>query len=557
MKNSPMPSIDLTPDYYLTNFNFLIDWVVQHHQDMLNNDEKNFIAHFQKLDRQSQCLFVRLSGRKGPLFRAEKLHYSEINSIGTAANELIAVGLLHGDTLLNIDELAALLTKMELIELFSKKLKSQKSERKEFLVKLLEEYYPEAKLWSNWTQKQFGEIYRLDNQHIINTLLLIFFGNSYQNLTEFVLQDLGLFRYENYTIDKQHRIFKSRDELEQYQQLVALKDQLEQASTIEALIELTKLLPHSCLTQALERRRGRLCNQLAYQLERLNVHDLALDIYKQTNLPPTRERRIRLLEKRGEYVEAWALLNELIAQPYNEQELQIAERIAPRLAKKLGQSIQKKVKPITLKQNLQMLRLKDESGVPFNVEEIARQYFDSPQARCFYVENLLISGLFGLWLWPEMFRGIDGAFANPFQAAPLDMYQENFISNRPDIRSLWQCLDEGAHKEHILSVWQEKNGTTNHFVHWTFLEKELIELALHCIPARHLKMIFERLLFDIKNNRSGLPDLIQFYPETQTYRMIEVKGPGDRIQDNQQRWLDYFAANNIPAEVCFVNWQES
>jgi hypothetical protein len=37
--------------------------------------------------------------------------------------------------------------------------------------------------------------------------------------------------------------------------------------------------------------------------------------------------------------------------------------------------------------------------------------------------------------------------------------------------------------------------------------------------------------------------------------MIEVKGPGDRIQDNQQRWLDYFSANDIPAEVWYVNWQ--
>ncbi|MES2673678.1 MAG: VRR-NUC domain-containing protein [Pseudomonadota bacterium] len=369
------------------------------------------------------------------------------------------------------------------------------------------------------------------------------------------MQDLGLFRYENYKIDKQHRIFKSRDELEQYQQLVALRDQLEQANAIEDLVELIKLLPQNSLTEALERRRGKLCNQIAYQLERLDAHSLALDLYMQTRLPPARERRIRLFEKSGEHAKAWALLGELIAQPYNEEELQIAERIAPRLAKKLGQSIPKKTKTATLKQHLQLLQLADVSGKPFNVEEIVRQYFDTPAAPCFYVENLLISGLFGLWLWPEMFRGIDGAFANPFQAAPLDMYQENFISNRPDIASLWRCLDEGLHKEHILSVWKEKKGTTNHFVHWAFLEQELIELALHCIPAQHLKIIFARLLFDIKNNRSGLPDLIQFYPETQTYRMIEVKGPGDRIQDNQQRWLDYFTANNIPAEVCFVSWQ--
>jgi hypothetical protein len=68
------------------------------------------------------------------------------------------------------------------------------------------------------------------------------------------------------------------------------------------------------------------------------------------------------------------------------------------------------------------------------------------------------------------------------------------------------------------------------------------------------------LLFDIKNNRSGLPDLIQFFPTQilpaeNSYRMIEVKGPGDRIQDNQQRWLNYFSLKSIPAEVWYVNWQ--
>jgi hypothetical protein len=92
-------------------------------------------------------------------------------------------------------------------------------------------------------------------------------------------------------------------------------------------------------------------------------------------------------------------------------------------------------------------------------------------------------------------------------------------------------------------------------VSWQFLEQELFDLALQTIPAAHLKAIFKRLLFDIKSNRSGLPDLIQFFPSSNNYRMIEVKGPGDRIQDNQQRWLDYFAANTIPAEVWYVNWQ--
>jgi hypothetical protein len=36
--------------------------------------------------------------------------------------------------------------------------------------------------------------------------------------------------------------------------------------------------------------------------------------------------------------------------------------------------------------------------------------------------------------------------------------------------------------------------------------------------------------------------------------MIEVKGPGDRVQDNQRRLLEYCASHEIPVAVCYVRW---
>ncbi|MEP4523039.1 MAG: VRR-NUC domain-containing protein, partial [Alloalcanivorax venustensis] len=66
---------------------------------------------------------------------------------------------------------------------------------------------------------------------------------------------------------------------------------------------------------------------------------------------------------------------------------------------------------------------------------------------------------------------------------------------------------------------------------------------------------FERLLADIAANRAGLPDLIQFWPAQRCYRMVEVKGPGDRLQDNQRRWLEFFIARDLPVAVCQVAWQ--
>ncbi len=555
MKNSDAPNIDLAPDYYLKNFQFLLDWIFERYADLLNENELSFIPRFKHLDHQSQCLFVRLASRKGQLFRADKLSYAEINSPNHAAQQLINAELITAEPSLRVEEVANALTKAELLALFQEELRASRSAQKLILIQLLAEKYPEEKKWGNWTKNQFGPIYQVGTKEIISTFLLLFFGNSRQDLTEFVLQDLGLFRYENYQIDHQHRVFKTRVELEQYQNLLVLREHLADADTLEKLISINEELNKSSSINTLTRRRARLCNQLAYEFERHQQYDLAFDLYQQSHLPPARERQIRLLEKQGEYNAAWSLLNDALNNPINEHELQIAARMAPRLAKKIGTYAHKKSTLPAKEQHLLLPQLRDEHGLALRVEEIVRQHFERPEAPCLYVENHLLAGLFGLWLWPEMFRSLEGAFANPFQSAPLDMYEEHFAIKRPQIADLWQLFEQDLHHKHIRAIWQSKHGTSNHFVNWQFLNENTLELALTCIPAKHLQLIFERILFDIKNNRSGLPDLIQFFPDTKSYRMLEVKGPGDRIQDNQQRWLNFFNEHNIPAEVCYVSWQ--
>ncbi len=555
MNESLKPTSDLAPDYYLHNFRFMLDWVFQSYVDLLHEHEHKFIHAFNQLDHDAQCLLVRLSGRRGPLFRQDKLAYPEIASIEMSAQKLVDADLLTTDRSLDLNTLANALTKPELLQLFGNELTGLKQARKETLIQTLAPAHSEPQTWEAWTNNQFGRAWYLNNQSIISTLLLLFFGNAYQDLTEFVLQDLGLFRYENYTIDSHHRLFKSREELDQYQHLVQLRAELEVDSSISTLFKIAAQLPPQCTTERLQRRRAKLCNQLAYALERANEHSAAMQLYEQSHLPPARERRIRLLEKQERYSDAWQLLNILLSTPLDEQELQVALRIAPRLAKKSGLIFEKQI-PLTIStQRIQLKQLADEQGNALRVEEIVRQSLDRPNAPCVYAENLLLNGLFGLWLWPEMFRGIEGAFANPFQSAPLDMYQENFVVNRPHIEHLWGLLDSDEYHQAILQTWREKQGIANHLVNWNFLSSDLLDIALHAIPSHHLKLFFERMLFDIKNNRSGLPDLIQFFPEEKTYRLIEVKGPGDHIQDNQQRWLEYFAKHNIPAEVYYVSWQ--
>jgi hypothetical protein len=54
---------------------------------------------------------------------------------------------------------------------------------------------------------------------------------------------------------------------------------------------------------------------------------------------------------------------------------------------------------------------------------------------------------------------------------------------------------------------------------------------------------------------------VRFWPgrtEAQgRYELVEVKAPGDKLQDNQIRWLGYCAEHGIPVRVCHVQWSDT
>ena len=115
-------------------------------------------------------------------------------------------------------------------------------------------------------------------------------------------------------------------------------------------------------------------------------------------------------------------------------------------------------------------------------------------------------------------------------------------------------LEDGSYRDAIRCRYRDKFGLQSPFVYWELLGEELLEQALDCLPAAHLRAWFERLLEDIPGNRAGLPDLIQFWPAQRRYRMVEVKGSGDRLQDNQLRWLQFCREREMPVAVCYVRW---
>ena len=176
--------------------------------------------------------------------------------------------------------------------------------------------------------------------------------------------------------------------------------------------------------------------------------------------------------------------------------------------------------------------------------------------QCYYLENSLFNGVLGLLIWDVMFSPISGAFYHPFQHRPADFYAHDFCHKRSQqLAKVWSSI---ANNEDILNrashCWKMKHGLMNPLVNWQTLSLEIIELALSRIDYAHWMSIFERILLDLRNNRAGFPDLVLF-PATGAYRLIEVKGPGDTLQKNQQRWMQYFLEQNIPHALARVSWE--
>ncbi len=553
--NTPTASLD-DPFYYLTNFRFVLAWVSERHADLLAADELAFLDRFESLPQASQALLVRMVMRKGELFRLSKLAYSEIGDSASALQPLITLGWVDNDPALSIEELFHQLRLTELRQLLADDIRAtglSLSSAKTVLYDTLANRLTQTAPLQAWWPDAPDRVVRLTVMHICDRLRLMFFGNLRQDWAEFVLTELGLQRFEVVPFTPQSRAFQSRHEVDTYLVLHHLRQRLD-AGELPADLHIE--VPPASDNRWLATRRARLLLQLGREAERSGDSALALKLYGDSGSSEARIRHWRVLERLGEHQTAFELATHALNSSPNETEHQALARLLPRLRRRLKLPVAPSdPEPAHERWDLVL-------PGPQSVERAVVQALSEPQAPVCYVENTLITGLFGLLCWEAIFEPLPGAFFHPFHNGPADLYRDDFVARRQDaFDACLARLDDGSYRQLIQASWRKKTGLASPFVHWPIVDEELVDLALACIPAEHLRRCFERLLGDLKANRAGLPDLIQFMPGAPAgeprYRMIEVKGPGDRLQDNQRRWLSFFHRHKMPVAVCYVRWADS
>lgn len=547
---------DLPQGYYLENFNYLFDFVGTHYADILSVPEKQYLVGFSQLSAPAQKLYVRLTGRRGPWFRLDKLNYVEIPDIPLAVAELIDAGYL---SLINsLDEpenLLKLMTKSELVSWYA--VADKRLSRLALDQWLVENMSLQALILA--VPFEIVEPLGID---VLQVLKLLFFGNLYQDFSEFVLRDLGITPFEQYQLDAAGRFFDARSILDTTITQYALSDKamslIEQGDAETLRHWMPALLAFRIEEPSLIRRHHRLLNRIGREFERYNDIEFAQEIYRHSEREPSRERQARILTKLGDIPGALSLCENIHIKPQSEAESEFALSFATRTAKK--HKLNCDWIPSTNAIPIVTFDISVEPDADQRVEMLAQQWFVKRGGDAHYVENALLPGLFGLYFWDVIFEDIKGVFFNPFQRGPSDLFTPNFMSLRKQqieekLALMLDPAEEQSVNRCITQCLREKFGLANHFVNWSWLTEQLVDIALVRIPKADLAAIFKRLLTDLKNNRSGFPDLVVF-PESGGYELIEVKGPGDKLQQNQIRWFNYFQQQGLPASVVNVSWQE-
>ncbi|MFC6328933.1 VRR-NUC domain-containing protein, partial [Alloalcanivorax gelatiniphagus] len=285
------------PLYYLRNFETVLRWVSECHGDLLDDAERAFVDGVAALPEAPRALLTRMVMRSGELFRADKLRYPEIGPAMPALTILEAAGWVRRDGDLTLEELFRLYTKAELGRALAPQLDAAGLDRHgrkaDWLVALAEPASTPRPLSAWDPEGHLPAAWQLTVMPVCERLRLMFFGNLYQDWREFVLTELGTFRYERVRLDATTRPYRHRADLDAWLALHACRQRFEAGEAVEAVA--ADLPAGDTGNPWVEERRHKLRYKLARQWEREHQLEQAEALYAQCQHPDARARRLRVL----------------------------------------------------------------------------------------------------------------------------------------------------------------------------------------------------------------------------------------------------------------------
>lgn len=145
------------------------------------------------------------------------------------------------------------------------------------------------------------------------------------------------------------------------------------------------------------------------------------------------------------------------------------------------------------------------------------------------------------------------------QTAPLDLETDDFYVARESlIESHLQKIHDGMAEEILITSWDLHFGTACRGVKWERHILSDLRAAVSCIGGRRLAALFRHLSLDYRSWSRGMPDLLlwRFHGGDMGWgeaKLVEVKGPRDRLSEQQRAWMLTLLDCGFDAEICKVS----
>ncbi|KAI4889045.1 hypothetical protein NFI96_023804 [Prochilodus magdalenae] len=201
----------------------------------------------------------------------------------------------------------------------------------------------------------------------------------------------------------------------------------------------------------------------------------------------------------------------------------------------------------------------DDAMVLCSVEELALAHYRKLGFdQGIHGEGSTFSTLFGLLMWDIIFmEGIPDVFRTPYQLCPLDMHTDSFYGNRQGaIEARAELLREASTEtllDLLAEVWNSQEDRVCALVSWErFSSLQQAQSLVACLGGHFLSGVVLRMAKDYRHSRGGLPDLVVWNTSTNSCKLVEVKGPNDRLSQKQQLWLEELQKLGADVEVCHV-----
>lgn len=540
-------SVLVLPDkYYLSHFFELISHLEANYVSVFESPHSEFLKTFRILSEPAQCLYVRMVNRKGLIFRKSSLSkYPEIGPPENALIELETYGFI--SPLVDSDKknVIACFTKSELSKWLKKSgVRVVASESRGDLVLKANENIDILNLADVEDYVEFVAQRKFEE---IDYLLFLYFGHIERNLSLYTLRDLGIrqtsslkaeFKPRYTTLEEAKRDYFFSCEIE------SLSDEQNMAGIFSKIGTSRSLQTISSHTQKL---KDRWLLGIAEKYEQQNL-ELTLLALSEAQKHPARERRARLFYKSDRVNECRILLDQMLQDPWCDEELLFAEDFFARKfdKKRIGYLTE------TLK-NSKQLTLSDvylkrpEQGVI--------DYFQKQGRQAQFTENYLWLGLFGLIFWDELFSSESASLFNPFERRPQDLKAPEFYQkHQSSIEKKLPLLRDYKEAELIvLKTVTQHYGKMNDLFQWnttiTPLVLDFLRKSVYKDVAHILRSMARR--FDVYH--SGYPDLM--VESDGEISFVEVKAEGDSLKYKQLSKAKLLKEAGFEVEVLRVKWQ--